>query len=130
MLRKTGTKEQRKDYSLMSPRMLMSTSFFFSKTNTLTSCDHSKSQENLGHVIQPLIDGIRMYTKASVTILVGSPPREEGGSYFVKVMNAGKTTDTPVLKNFHDWDEQVFKTNIVQHFERFLSHTHGMLFLT
>ena len=64
--------------------------------------------------------------KASVTILVGSPPREEGGSYFIKVMDAGKTMDTPVPKDFHDWDEQGFKTNIIQDFVHFLSHTHGM----
>ena len=81
MLRKTGTKEQRKDYPLMSPRTFMSTSFIFSKTNTLMSRDHSRAQENLGCVIQPLIDSIRMYMKASVTILVGSPPREEGEVY-------------------------------------------------
>jgi hypothetical protein len=80
----------------------------------------------MGRVLQPLIDGIRMYTKTSVTILVGSPPSEEGGNYFVKVLNSGTTTDTSTPKDFHDWDEQGFTKNIVQHFVRFLSHTSGM----
>jgi hypothetical protein len=88
-----------------------------------------RARENLGRVIQPLIDGIRMYTKTLVTILIGSPPTEQGGSYFVKVMNSGKTTDTPVPKDFHDWDEEGFKANVVQHFVRFLSHTQGMFLL-
>jgi hypothetical protein len=95
-------------------------SFFIFKNR---SNSRSRARANLGRVIQPLIDGIRMYTKTSITILVGSPPSEEGGNYFVKVLNSGTTTDTSTPKDFHDWDEQGFKTNIVQHFLRFLSHT-------
>ena len=69
-----------------------------------------------------------MYTNMSVTILIGSPPLEPDGSYFVKVLNSGTTTDTPTPKDFHDWDEQGFKKNIVQHFVRFLSHTSSAYF--
>jgi hypothetical protein len=69
-----------------------------------------------------------MYTKTSVTILIGSPPLEQGENYFVKVLNSGTTTDTLIPKDFHDWDEQGFKANIVQHFVRFLSHTSGAFF--
>ena len=96
------------------------TSFLSSKNK---SNSHSRARASLGCVIQPLINGIRLYTKTSVTILIGSPPSEEGGNYFVKVMNSGTMTDTSTLKDFHDWNEQGFKKNIVQHFLCFLLHT-------
>ena len=106
----------------MSPRTSKSTSRpFLSLKNKSNS--RSRARASLGCVIQPLIDGIRLYTKTSVTILIGSPPSEEGGNYFVKVMNSGTTTDTSTPKDFHDWDEQGFKKNIVQHFLCFLLHT-------
>jgi hypothetical protein len=69
-----------------------------------------------------------MYTKTSVTILMGSPPSELDDNYYVKVLNSGMTTDSRTPVDFHDWDEQGFKTNVVQHFVRFLSHTSGMYF--
>jgi hypothetical protein len=64
----------------------------------------------------------------SVIILIGSPPNELDNNYFVKVLNSGTTTNTSIPKDFHDWDEQGFKTNVVQHFVCFLSHTSGMYF--
>lgn len=67
-----------------------------------------------------------MYTKASVTILVGSPPSEQGGQYFIKVLNSGTTTDSLIPRDFLEWDKEGFKANIVQHFVRFLSHTFGV----
>lgn len=83
------------------------------------------ARENIGLVVQPLIDGIRMFTKASVTLLIGAPPDVEGDSYFVKVLNSGRTSDG---KDFHDWDKEGFKSNILQHFVRFLSQTSGAFF--
>jgi hypothetical protein len=100
--------------------------FFYSPLTKADNC--SRARGNLGHVIQPLIDGIRMYTRTSVTILMGSPPTKAGSSYYVKVLNSGTTTDTRTPMDFHNWDEQGFKTNVLQHFLRFLSHTFGMYF--
>ena len=62
-------------------------------------------QENLRCIIQPLIDGIRMFTQMSVMILVRSPPSEEGSNYFIKVLNSGMTMDSNFPKDFHNWDE-------------------------
>jgi hypothetical protein len=67
-----------------------------------------------------------MFTKTSVTILIGSPPEVEGGSYFVKVLNSGKTLDG---RDFHDWDRAGFKANVLHQFVHFLSQTSGELFL-
>lgn len=79
--------------------------------------------------MQPLIDGIAMYTKMSVTVLIGSPPSDQESNYFIKVLNSGKTTDMSTPRDFHDWDEQGFKKHVVQHFVHFLSHTSGMFLL-
>lgn len=84
-----------------------------------------RARDNIGHVVQPLIDGIQMFTKTSITLLIGSPPEVEGGNYFVKVLNTGKTLDG---KEFHNWDKDGFRTNVLQHFVRFLSQTSGELF--
>ena len=97
--------------------------FFFHSTKTRVTNSRFRARQSLGCVVQPLIDGIRMYTKTCVTILVGSPPSEVGGNYFVKVLNSGATTDSQTPKDFHDWDKEGFKTNVVQHFICFLSHT-------
>jgi hypothetical protein len=67
-----------------------------------------------------------MYTKTSVTMLIGSPPSDQESNYFVKVLNSGTTVDTATPKDFHDWDEPGFKKNVLHHFVRFLSHTSGM----
>ena len=66
-----------------------------------------------------------MFTKASVTILIGSPPDATDNNYFVKVLNSGKTLDG---KDFHDWDREGFKVNVLHHFVRFLSQTSGANF--
>ena len=58
-------------------------------------------------------------------ILIGSPPSKEGGNYFVKVLNSGMTMDAPTPRDFHDWDEEGFKTKILAHFVHFLLHTSG-----
>ena len=61
-----------------------------------------------------------MFTKTSVTILIGSPPDAVSDNYFVKVLNSGKTLDG---KDFHNWDKEGFKANVLHHFVRFLAQT-------
>ena len=70
-------------------------------------------RENLGHIMQPLIDSIVINTKMSVTVLIESPPSYQESNYFIKVLNSGKTMDTSTPRDFHDWDEQGFKKHVV-----------------
>ena len=100
---------------------------FISLRSIISSADRvPRAREHIAHIVQPLIDGIRMFTKTSVTILIGSPPDAMDNNYFVKVLNAGKTLNG---KDFHDWDREGFKANVLHHFVCFLSQTSGANFL-
>ncbi|KZT01102.1 uncharacterized protein LAESUDRAFT_764026 [Laetiporus sulphureus 93-53] len=79
-------------------------------------------RDKLIEAIQPLLELLWQQTGTSAALIVGAPPQEGSNTFFIKILQSGKTQDA----SSHSWSQceaDAFHDHIIPSFTRFLAKT-------